>query len=119
VFPSTRKPIPDRVDRFVDPVVPIVERGAERRELAFEVTGTDPDDEPALAQDVERRQALSGQERVPVGQDEEVGMQSNSRRRRCGKAEGDERVECVVAAHGQPCVTGERVVGRIDGIEPS
>ena len=94
--------------RLVHPVVAVGEGDAQRVELGFEVAGAQPDHHPAAAQHVEGGDPLGGQERVAVGQHEQVGVEQDRGGGRGGERQGHQRVEGVVAAVGQPVVAGER-----------
>ena len=79
-------------DRLVGEVVALVEVDAERGELAGQVARTHADDHPPARQRVERRDRLRRQERVAVGEDQQVRLQpdpaSSRPRRSSGRRTG-------------------------------
>ncbi len=104
VFPTARNPEPSKVtlspdhaahrcDRLVGPVVAVVEGRADRLELRLEVAGSDAEDDPPAAQHVEGRDALRHEEWIPVGDDQQVGVQPDGPSRRGGHREHHQRIE--------------------------
>jgi hypothetical protein len=104
-------------DGFVGQFVALVEGDAERGELRVEVAASDSEDDAPAAERVERRDALRAHERIAVREHEQVRVQTQRVRRRRGKAQCHERIQCVVSTVCEPVVGRERVIRDEDGIE--
>ena len=70
----------DRLEGLVAELVPLLEVDPQRGELALQVAGGDAQHEAAAGGHVQRRGRLRGEERVPVGQHQHVGLESDARR---------------------------------------
>ena len=112
---------PDRlqhVERLVEQLVALGVVDAERRELSLQVAGADGQREAAAGQHVERGGCLGDHERVAIRQHDDVRDQPQRGGVGGREAEGDERVEGVVAATVEPALRGRGVVGEPEAVEP-
>src|SRR5207248_4746670 len=111
-----------RVEPLVEQPPSRLERGPERRELALHPAGGDGGHDPAAGEEVERRQLLQRDERVPLRDDERRHAELEPARVRREEAERDERLgdravdRRVLRRHdevvGDPAAVEARLLGR-------
>ena len=116
--PDAVKPVPfvrevvarpdpaQHLQRFVEEFVPPVEVDAERAVLAAEIAGRHRQHEPTVGERIEGRRGLRHEERVPVGEHDDVGDQPQSFGDGGDQRERDEWVERVMAAGREPLCDG-------------
>ena len=71
-------------------------------------SGTDPEQEPAVRQDVDRGNLLSGVDRVPLDDQGDASSQFEAIGDRCPRGKAGERVEGVVVHLGEVVAAGPR-----------
>ena len=107
-----------RLERLVEQLVAPLEVDAERAVLAAQVAGRDREREAPTGQRVDGRRRLGHEERVAVGQHDDVRDQPDPLGHRGDEGQRGERVERVVTAGLEPLVRRRRVVGERDAVEP-
>ena len=108
----------DHLERLLEQRRPFVEFDAERGEFPFQVADADGECEPATGKQVERRTGLRDDERVAVGQHDDVGDQAQRRGPRRGETHRHERIDRIVAAGLQPPLGRRRMVGEPEPVKP-
>ena len=79
-----------RLDEFVGDRAPVLEVGADRTELGFEVTDADAECEAATAEHVQARDLLRKNHGIPLREDDDSRGEANRRRVRSRPGEREQ-----------------------------
>ena len=99
------------IEGFVEEDVALVEVDAQREELRLQVAGADAEYESAVRQLVDGGGRLRQRRRIPVRQHGDIGEEPQPGGHGGDVREGDEGIETLMTAGGQPCRGRGRVFG--------